>query len=52
MAGLVDEGKAVDIVYLDVNEVFKPVSYKTLVDKLLDEQQWAENELSDQAMCV
>lgn len=35
VAGLVDEGKAVDIVYLDVNKAFDPVSYKILTDKLL-----------------
>lgn len=35
MAGLVDEGKAMDIVYLDINKAFNPVSSKILVDKLL-----------------
>ncbi|KAK4830241.1 hypothetical protein QYF61_009308 [Mycteria americana] len=33
MAGLVDEGRVVDVIYLDFREVFKTVSYTTLIDK-------------------
>lgn len=43
VAGLVDEGKTVDIVYLDISKAFNTVFYKALIDKLLmhglDEQQ-------------
>ena len=42
MTGLVDERRAVDIVYLDFSKAFDTVSHKILVEKLvecgLDEQ--------------
>ncbi|GAB0209103.1 mitochondrial enolase superfamily member 1 [Grus japonensis] len=34
MTGLVDEGRAVDIVYLDFSKAFDTVSHKILIDKL------------------
>lgn len=49
MVGLVDERRAVEIVYLDFRKVFDAVSHKILIDKLLgyglDEQpvKWIEN---------
>jgi len=54
-AGLVDEGRAVDIVYLDSSKAFVYVSHNILTDKLLmyglDEQtvKWIENRLHGQA---
>lgn len=36
MSGLVDEGKAVDIVYLDVSKAFITASCKILIDKLMN----------------
>ncbi|GAB0175534.1 mitochondrial enolase superfamily member 1 [Grus japonensis] len=42
ITGLVDKGRAVDIVYLDFSRVFDAVSHKMLIDKLvmggMDEQ--------------
>ncbi|KAK4831874.1 hypothetical protein QYF61_019886 [Mycteria americana] len=35
VTGLVDEGRAVDIVHLDFSKAFDTVSYKMLIDKLL-----------------
>ena len=49
MTGLVDKGKAVDIVYLHFSKAFDTVSHKFLIEKLLiyglDVQtvQWIEN---------
>ena len=49
MTGLADEGRAVDIVYLDFSKAFDTVSHKILIDRLLmyrlDEQtvRWIEN---------
>lgn len=49
MTGLADEGKAVDIAYLDFGKAFDTVSHKFLTDKLfvhgLDVQtvRWNEN---------
>jgi len=34
MTGWVDEGRAVDIVYLDISKVFDTVSYNTFIGKL------------------
>jgi len=56
--GLLDEGRAVDIVYLDFSEAFDSVSHKILMDKLLmyglNEQtvKWIENWLNDKAQRV
>ncbi|PKU44044.1 rna-directed dna polymerase from mobile element jockey- hypothetical protein [Limosa lapponica baueri] len=55
MTSLADEGRAVDIVYLDFSDAFSTVCHKILRDKLLkyglDEQpgRWVENWLNDQA---
>ncbi|GAB0179502.1 hypothetical protein GRJ2_000415500 [Grus japonensis] len=52
MTDLVDEGKAVDIVYLDLSKAFNTMSCKISIDKLLmyglDEQtvRWIENWLN------
>jgi len=35
MTGLVDEGKAVDIIYLNFIKAFDIASHKFLIDKLL-----------------
>jgi len=47
--GLVDEGRAVDIVHLDFSKAFQTVSHKFLIEKLmtsrLDEQTKAQGEL-------
>ncbi|PKU44163.1 rna-directed dna polymerase from mobile element jockey- hypothetical protein [Limosa lapponica baueri] len=49
VTGLVEEGRAVDIVYLDFRKAFNTVSHKTLTEKLmnygLDDQtvRWIEN---------
>ncbi|GAB0208209.1 mitochondrial enolase superfamily member 1 [Grus japonensis] len=58
MTGLVDEGRAVDIVYLDFKQAFDTVSHSILIEKLmkymLDEQtmRWIENWLNSQAQRV
>ncbi|GAB0206675.1 mitochondrial enolase superfamily member 1 [Grus japonensis] len=58
MSGLVDEGRAVDIVLLDFRKAFDPVSHKILIEKLLmyglDEQtvRWTENWLNGWAQRV
>ncbi|PKU28586.1 rna-directed dna polymerase from mobile element jockey- hypothetical protein [Limosa lapponica baueri] len=58
VTGLVDEGRAVDIAYLDFRNGFDPVSHKIFIEKLLnyslDEQtvKWIENWLNDQAQRV
>jgi len=52
MTGLVDEGRAVDVVYLDFSKAFDTVSHKILIERLLmyglDEQtaRWIENWLN------
>ena len=49
MTGSVDEGRAVDIVYLDFSKVFDTVSHQILIEKKmkyrLDKQtvRWTEN---------
>ena len=46
MAGLVDEGRAVDIVYLDFSRAFDKVARKIRVEKLMGVWAgWADNEL-------
>ena len=35
MTGLVDEGRAVDIVYLNFSKAFYTVSHETLIENLL-----------------
>ncbi|KAK4827782.1 hypothetical protein QYF61_021735 [Mycteria americana] len=58
VAGLVGEGRVVDVVYLDVSKAFDIVSCKTLIDKLmmygLDKWavRWTENCLNDQVQRV
>ncbi|PKU31592.1 rna-directed dna polymerase from mobile element jockey- hypothetical protein [Limosa lapponica baueri] len=58
MTGLAVEGRAVDIVYLDLSKVFDTVSHKILIQKLmkygLDEQtvRWIENWLNGWAQTV
>lgn len=59
MTGLVEEGRGMDIVYLDISKVFSTVSYKILVDEPmkygLDKQtvRWTKNclELSSSEGC-
>jgi len=52
MTGWVDEGRAVDVVYLDFSKAFDTVSHKIFIDKLrkygLDEwtARWIENWLN------
>ena len=58
MTGSVDEGKAVDVIYLDFSEAFDIVSHNILVKKLLkyglDKQtvRWIENWLNGCAQSV
>ncbi|GAB0178721.1 hypothetical protein GRJ2_000337400 [Grus japonensis] len=58
MTGLIDEERAVDIVYLDFSKAFDTVSNMILIEKLLqyglDEQtmRWTENCLNGQAHTV
>ncbi|PKU38678.1 rna-directed dna polymerase from mobile element jockey- hypothetical protein [Limosa lapponica baueri] len=55
MTGWIDEGRTVDIVYLDFSKAFDTVSHNILIDKLrkcgLDEWtvRWIENWLSGRA---
>ncbi|KAK4829153.1 LOW QUALITY PROTEIN: hypothetical protein QYF61_002368, partial [Mycteria americana] len=49
MTSLVDEGRAVDIVYLDFSEAFNTACHKILIEKLL---KWIENWLNGQAQRV
>lgn len=55
VTGLTKKGRAVDIVYLDLNKAFATVSYKNLMNKLslcgLDDQtvRWIGNQLNSQA---
>ncbi|GAB0207040.1 mitochondrial enolase superfamily member 1 [Grus japonensis] len=54
MTGLVDEGRAVDIVYLDIRKAFDTMSHKILMEKLLmyglNQQtvRWIEKMLAEQ----
>jgi len=58
VTGWVDEGRAVDVVYLDFNKAFDTVSHNTLLGKLrkcgLDEcsARWIENWLNGRAQRV
>ncbi|PKU38354.1 rna-directed dna polymerase from mobile element jockey-like [Limosa lapponica baueri] len=58
MTGWVDEGRAVDVVYLDFSKAFDSVSHNILVGKLrkcgLDERtvRWIENWLTGRAQRV
>ncbi|KAK4810939.1 hypothetical protein QYF61_013354 [Mycteria americana] len=55
MPGLVDEGRAVDIVYLDFRKAFDPVSLKILMEKLLMyglDEQTLESSLAEKALGV
>ncbi|GAB0186703.1 mitochondrial enolase superfamily member 1 [Grus japonensis] len=55
MTGLVDEGRAVNIVSLDFSKAFDTVSYKILIDKLLmyglaeQTMRWIENWINSRA---
>ncbi|XP_009331691.1 PREDICTED: anosmin-1 [Pygoscelis adeliae] len=57
VTGLVDKGRAVDVVYLDFSRAFDSVCHVILIEKLLmygpDEQRvrWIENWLNGQAEC-
>jgi len=58
MTGWVDEGRAVDVVYLDLSKAFDTVSHNILIGKLrkcgLDERsvRWIENWLDGRAQRV
>ncbi|GAB0183555.1 mitochondrial enolase superfamily member 1 [Grus japonensis] len=54
VTGLEDEGRAMDIVYLDFSRAFDTVSHKILLMFRLDEQtlRWTENWLNDQVWRV
>ncbi|KAK4806176.1 hypothetical protein QYF61_001099 [Mycteria americana] len=60
MTGLVDEGRAVDIVYLDFRKAFDTVSPKILIEKLMKYGLWRQrglfnifiNDLDDGAECT
>ncbi|PKU28317.1 rna-directed dna polymerase from mobile element jockey- hypothetical protein [Limosa lapponica baueri] len=58
MTGWVDEGRAVDVVYLDFSKAFDTVSHSILIDKLrkcgLDDWTvgWTENWLKDRAQRI
>lgn len=58
VTGLVDDGRAVDIVYLDISKAFDTHSYKILIDKLLtytpdeDAVRWTENWINSWAQRV
>ncbi|PKU49496.1 rna-directed dna polymerase from mobile element jockey- hypothetical protein [Limosa lapponica baueri] len=58
MTGCIDEGRAVDVVYLDFSKAFNTVSHSILIGKLrkygLDEWtvKWIENWLKDRAQSL
>ncbi|KAK4829103.1 hypothetical protein QYF61_002141 [Mycteria americana] len=58
MSGPANEGKAVDIIYLDFSKIFDTVFHKILIDNVfkygLDEQtvRWTENRLNNRAQRV
>ena len=58
VTGLVDKGRAVDVVYLDFSRAFDSVSHMILIEKLLmyglDEEtvRWVENWLNGEAQRV
>ncbi|PKU41163.1 rna-directed dna polymerase from mobile element jockey- hypothetical protein [Limosa lapponica baueri] len=58
ITGWIDEGRAVDVVYLDFSKAFDTVSHSILIDKLrkwgLEERtvRWIENWLKDRAQRV
>lgn len=46
MTGQIEETRAVDIIYLDNNNVFDIVSYKNLIEKTEQAMRWTENWLN------
>ncbi|PKU30767.1 rna-directed dna polymerase from mobile element jockey-like [Limosa lapponica baueri] len=58
MPGWIDEGRAVDVVYLEFSKAFATVSYSILIDKLRNcglkkwTVRWIENWLKDRAQRV